>query len=328
MSLTKLKTVAIVAVLAIGCAGVAPATFADSYPSKPVRMIIPFAAGGALDAPARPIAEEFRKATGQSLVIENLGGAGGVIAATQVVRSPPDGYTLMLGNSGQTSTARYAHASLAYDPRADLVPVVHVSDSAVILYVSARSPYQTVADLVAAAKARPNEVSFAHGGIGGISHLAIELFAHQAGVKFNQIPYKGVGAAMQDIGGGRVEAVFTFISTAQPYVDSKLVRPLAVAAPRRLPTLPDVPTFAEAGLPKVSVSMWIGIMAPRGTPTPVVEKIASVVDSALRNPELRKRLEAQGMEVGGGTPADLKRVIDQDFLLWEELAKVVDLAPK
>lgn len=302
------------------------ATAQTSYPAKPIRVMIPFPAGGALDAVGRPLGEAFQRSVGQPWVIENLGGAGGTIATAQIARAQPDGYQLLLASNGQISIAPYVYPSLSYDPEKDLVPIIHLVDSTAVLYTSSNSPYQNLKDILA--KAKSGAVDFAHTGSGSVSHLALELLADQTKVKFTQIPYKGAGLALPDLASGHVPLLFTYVSSAKPMVDAGRIRPLAVAAEKRLESLPDVPTFAELGFPKVVAKLWIGLVAPKGTPQPILDKLAKDVNELLRAPEMKKRLEPQGLVVKGGTPGEFQKVITEDSARWRDLSKVVDISPK
>lgn len=298
------------------------------YPVKPARVLIPFSAGGALDAVARPLGEAYGKKTGQSWVIENLGGAGGVIAATRAVRDEPDGYHLFMGSSGQVSIAPYVYPSLPYDPLKDLIPIVHLADSTAVLYTTTDSPYKTVQDLVAAEKSASAPIAFAHTGNGSVSHLAMELFATRTNTTFNAIPYKGAGVAIGDLAGGQVPLLFTFVSTAKPLLDAGRIRPLAVAADQRLASLPDVPTFAESGIDGVVAKLWIGLMAPKNTPSSAIDSLSATVNELLKTDDLKRRLEPQGLEIQGGTAKQFAAMIAEDSARWRDLSKTVDIQAK
>jgi len=296
------------------------------YPGKPITVLIPFAAGGALDAVGRPLGEAYGKAYGHSWIIENLGGAGGTIATARAVRQPPDGYQLLMASSGQVSVAPFVYPSLPYNPSTDLLPIVHLVDSTAVLYTSTDSPYQSVTDLIAAAKAAPGSIDFAHTGNGSVSHLALELLQHETGAKFVAIPYKGAGIAIGDVAGKQVPLLFTYVSTARPMVEAGRVRPLAVASEERLASLPDVPTFAELGIKNVIAKLWIGLMAPAGTPQDIIDTLSRQVNAELNSPAMRARLEPQGLEVKGGSAQQFREMIASDTARWRELSKSVNLA--
>ncbi|MBC5763438.1 Bug family tripartite tricarboxylate transporter substrate binding protein [Ramlibacter albus] len=301
------------------------AASAQDFPSAPVRVIVPYPAGGSLDAVIRPVAEKFQQATGQTMVVENLGGAGGLIAGAKVAQSKPDGYTLLLASNGQVSLAPLLYSSMSYDAEKDLVPIIHLTDQVAVLYANSKTPYKTVADVIAAAKAAPGTVAFASTGAGGISHLAIELLGQATGAKFNHIPYKGAVPALQDVAGGQVPLVFTFVGSAKALTASGHVRPLAVASDKRLASLPDVPTFAEAGIPNFQVSSWMGLMAPRDTPPAVIQRMATVAGEIMKQPDFQKKMADISMEIRGGTPANFKSAIQADTVKWSNLAKTVNL---
>ncbi|VTU45574.1 Bug family tripartite tricarboxylate transporter substrate binding protein [Variovorax sp. PBL-E5] len=296
-----------------------------NYPSAPVRVIVPYPPGGSLDAVIRPFAEKFQQATGQTLIVENLGGAGGLIAGAKVAQSKPDGYTLFLASNGQVSLAPLLYTSMSYDPERDLVPIIHLTDQVAVLYANAQTPYKTVADVIAAAKAAPGTVAFASTGAGGISHLAIELLGQATGAKFNHVPYKGAAPALQDLAGGQVPLLFTFVGSAKGLTASGHVRPIAVAADKRLPSLPDVPTFAEAGVPGIQVSSWMGLMGPRDMPASAVRRMAEVADDILKQPDFQKQMADISMEIRGGSPASFRAAIQADTVKWSKLAKTVNL---
>ncbi|MBV7483940.1 tripartite tricarboxylate transporter substrate binding protein [Bordetella sp. BOR01] len=298
----------------------------NTYPQKPITVLIPFAAGGALDAVTRPLGEAYGKAYGQSWIIENLGGAGGTIATARAVRQSPDGYQLLMASSGQVSVAPFVYPSLPYDPSTDLVPIVHLVDSTAVLYTSTKSPYRSARDLVAAAKAAPGSIDFAHTGSGSVSHLALELLQHETGARFVAIPYKGAGIAIGDLAGEQVPLLFTYVSTAKPMVDAGRVRPLAVASEQRLASLPDVPTFAELGIKNIIAKLWIGLMAPAGTPQDIVDTLSRQVNAELDKPAMRARLEPQGLEIKGGSARQFQDMIASDTARWRELSQSVNLA--
>ena len=300
----------------------------DAYPNAPVRVVVPYPPGGSLDAVIRPIGEQFQQQTGQSMVIENVGGAGGLIAGAKVVQSKPDGYTLFLASNGQVSLAPILYPTMTYDPDKDLVPIIHLVDQVAVLYADAKSPYKTVKDVIDAAKASPGSIAMASTGTGSISHLALELFAHNAGVKFNHVPYKGAAPALQDLAGGQVPLMFTFVGSAKGLTDAGRVRPLAVASDKRLAALPAVPTFAEAGVQGINASVWLGLMAPRGTPPAVIQRTADVASTIMKQPDFQQKMTALSMEIRGGTPAAFKTAIQADAAKWAALAKAINLKPQ
>ena len=301
---------------------------AGSFPDRPVTVVVPYPAGGSLDTVGRPMAQMFEKATGQPMILENTGGAGGLIGAGKVAKSAPDGNTLLLASNGQITLAPLMYKDMGYDPARDLLPIIHLVDQTAVLYASAKSPYKTFADVVAATRATHDGIQFASSGTGSISHLALELLAQKMGVKFNHVPYRGAAPALQDLAGGQVPLLFTFVGSAKALTTSGLVRPLAVAAKARLPALPDVPTFAELGYPGVEASVWIGLMAPKGTPQDRIQRLSDVVGGMLGQPDFRKLMADNNMEIKGGSVQDFNAMMREDAARWADLAKTVNLASK
>ncbi|CAM3663992.1 ABC transporter substrate-binding protein [Bordetella sputigena] len=301
---------------------------AGSYPDRPVTVVVPYPAGGSLDTVGRPIAQMFEKATGQPMILENAGGAGGLIGAGKVVKSTPDGYTLLLASNGQVTIAPLVYKDMPYDPVRDLLPVVHLVDQTAVLYAGAKSPYKTFADVVAAARPGQESIQFGSSGSGSISHLALELLAQKMGAKFNHVPYRGAAPALQDLAGGQVPLLFTFVGSAKALTAAGMVRPLAVASARRLPALPDVPTFAELGYPGVEASVWIGLMAPKGTPADRIGRLAQEVGELLKRQDFQKLMADNNMEVKGGSIQAFRDMMRADAARWDGLAKSVDLVSK
>lgn len=314
--------------LAVSAALLATSGVAQSqtnYPRAPVHAIVPYPAGGSLDAVGRPLGEEFEKITKRPFIIENIGGAGGLLGAQKVVMAKPDGYTILIASNGQISIAPFIYPDMKYDPSTDLIPIVHLIDQAAVLYAGSDTPYSSLNDVIGAAKDQPGQIDVASTGKGSISHLALELLSQQADVEFTHVPYKGAAPALQDLAGGHVPLLFTFVGSAKSLTDAGLVRPLAVAAAERLPSLPNVPTFAELGYPKMLASVWIGLMAPKGTASDVVERHAEIVNSVLDKEEFRNRIEANGAVIKGGTPEQFTQTIHEDTKRWQSLAESISL---
>ncbi|MFC4275715.1 Bug family tripartite tricarboxylate transporter substrate binding protein [Achromobacter aloeverae] len=303
-----------------------PSRAAATFPDRPITLITPYPPGGSLDAVGRPLAQMFEKATGQSMIIENVGGAGGLIGANKVAKAAADGNTLLLASNGQVTIAPLVYKDMSYDPQTDLVPIVHLVDQTAVLYAGAKSPYKTFADVAAAARNGQEPLQFASTGTGSISHLALELLAQKMGVRFTHVPYRGAAPALQDLAGGQVPLLFTFVGSAKPLTQSGMVRPLAVAATQRLASLPDVPTFAELGYPDVQASVWIGLMAPKGTPADRIGKLSTIVAGILANPDFKKIMADNNMETKGGSVAAFQAMMAADARRWTDLARTVDLA--
>src|SRR5262245_9856768 len=297
----------------------------EAYPARPVRMLIPYPPGGGLDLPGRVVGQKFAEATGQQMVVDNRGGAGGLIASELVAKSAPDGYTLLLASNGQISIAPYLYEKLSYDPLADLLPITHFVDTPMVLFVTASYQVKSVADLVALAKAKPRQIAIAQSGVGGVSHLSQELFRQRAGIDVLGVPYKGAGAALGDVASGSVPFIFTTVSTARGLLDAGRVRALAVAAWTRSSSLHAVPPFEELGIAGVIGNLWIGMMAPKGTPERIVGKLHQEFSKALAAPDVRERLAAQSAEIIASGPREFGRMIRKDAELWRGVIKTANI---
>jgi tripartite-type tricarboxylate transporter receptor subunit TctC len=290
-----------------------------AYPDRPVRLVIPYAAGGSLDVVGRVLAEKFQAQTGQTLIVDNRGGAAGQIAADYVARSQPDGYTLLLGTAAQTSIASAYFKKLPYDPLKDLIPVSLLVNTSNIVFVSTTFPATTIAQLREQVQAHPGEVSYGSPGNGSVSHLATALFEERTGMKLLHVPYRGAAPALNDLAAGRISMLFTLLASAKPVLDSGKVRALAIAGPTRSPALPDVPTLKEVGIEGADSGVWIGVMAPKGTPAAIVDKLNDVIMTALQAPDLRKRLADSGADLAPMGPKEFGAMITQDAKTWKEV---------
>ena len=288
-------------------------------------MLIPYPPGGGLDLPGRAVAQKFAESTGQQMVVDNRGGAGGLIAGELVAKSAPDGYTLFLASNGQVSIAPSLYEKLPYNPLTDLLPITHFVDTPMVLFVNASHPVKSVADLIAMAKAKPKEIRIAQSGVGGVSHLLQELFRQKAGIDVLGVPYKGAGAALGDVAGGNVPFIFTTVATARGLLDAGRVRALAVAAKKRTTSLPAVPTLAELGIPGVDGQLWIGMMAPKGTPDRIVSKLNQEFAKALATPDVKERLATQSAEVVAGGPREFAKMIREDTERWRGVIKTANI---
>ncbi|OZI31203.1 LacI family transcriptional regulator [Bordetella genomosp. 10] len=287
------------------CAAVAaagPAQAADAYPDHRVTLIVPFVPGGGTDSGARVLATKLSEKWHQSVVVENRGGAGGILGADAVARAKPDGYTLLMGNVGTQSINPYLYGKLPYDPAKAFVPISMVADLPLILVTSPKFKATDLKQIIALGKAEPNAYSYASSGIGNSTHLAMEVFESASGARFRHIPYKGGGQANADVMSGEVPMQFTSIFGAVGMITSGKFRPIAVAGPERSLALPDVPTMKEAGLENADFASWIGVLAPAGTPAPIVEKIAADIREVMSTKEVKDLLEAQGAVPHTSTP--------------------------
>lgn len=317
------RVIAVLAVCSVALPGGVSAQ--ATFPDKPVRVIVPYPAGASLDAVIRPIADAYMKMTGQPMIIENVGGAGGQIGVSQILQAKPDGYTVIMATNAQVSIAPFVYTNLRYDPVQDLVPIVHLIDSTAVLYASGKSPYKTFADVLADPQAKAGTVTFASAGKGTVTHLALELLSRESKIKFNHIPYRGAAPALQDLAGGQVSLLFTFVGSAQSLTASGMVRPLAVASKRRLPGLPDVPTFAELGYPTMQAFTWMGLMAPKGTPESSVLAFNKQIQNILAQPEIKARMDGLSTEIRGGDSTAFKAMIAADTERWKRLSTTVNI---
>lgn len=315
------------AALAAGIAGVA-FTFcaqAQTYPQKTVRIVVPFAAGGGTDIIARLVGQKVGDGLGQSFIVDNRAGANGIIGTEIVARSPADGYTLMLGTSATHAINPTFYSKLSYDAVKDFSPVVNIAYTAFILSVHPSIPVHSVKDLIALAKARPGELSYASAGMGNSTHLAGELFGMLAGVRMVHIPYKGSGPAMADTLGGQTAATFDSMQASIPHIKTNRLRPLAITAARRSPAIPDLPTIAEAGVPGAEAGTWYGMLAPASTPRAIVVKLNAEVIRALALPDVRERLAAVGVDPIGNTPEQFAEEIKSDIVKWGKTIRVANV---
>ena len=277
---------------------------AQDYPRRPVRLIVPFLPGGGNDIVARAVAQELGKSLGQQLVVDNRAGAGGAIGAELAARSPADGYTLFLGGVGSHVVNPSLQAKLSYDPIRDFAPVTLIASAPSVLVVNPSLQATSVAEFTALAKAHPGKLNYASNGNGSSAQLAAVLYESMAGVRMVHVPYKGVAPALVDLMSGEVQLMFGTLVAILPHIKAGRLRALAVTGRSRSALLPEVPTLAESGLPGYEAGSWYGILAPAGTPGPIVARLNAEINAAIRQPEVRERLAAEGAEVLGGTPGD------------------------
>ncbi len=292
---------------------------AQDYPSRPVRVIVPFAPGGGTDILVRILAPRLSASFGQQIVVENRPGASSIIGTDLVVKSPPDGYTLLAVDTSFTVNPSL-QAKMPYDSLKDLAPVIHLAAAPVILVIHPSVPAKSVKELVALAKAKPGGLAYASGGNGASTHLAGELFKMVAGVDIVHVPYKGTGPAIADVVAGQVQMNFAGISSARQHVESGRLRAIAVTGDKRNPALPDVPTFAESGLPVDAGTHW-GLLAPAGTPAAVIAKVNAETDRALRLAEVKARIAELGFDAAGGSPEAWAALIRSEMVKWAKVVK-------
>ena len=294
---------------------------ADAYPNKPIRLIVPFAAGGTTDIVARVVAEGLGRELGQAVVVENRGGGGGSIGADALARSTPDGYTLGVATVSTMATNPATNPKTPYNPLKDFAPITNMVNVPNVLTVNPAVPAKSVAEFVALLKANPGKYSYASSGAGGIGHLDGELFKSLTKTDMVHVPYRGSGPALNDVIAGQVNAQFDNLPSSMPHIQAGKLRALAVAAPKRLPALPDVPTFSEGGLPEMDNMAWYGLVAPAGTPQAVIDRIHDATVKALKDPKIIQRLADGGSLVDGNTPAEYAAQIKRELELRQRIAK-------
>jgi tripartite-type tricarboxylate transporter receptor subunit TctC len=298
-----------------------PSAHAQSWPSRGIRIIVPFAPGGSTDVFARLIGERLATALGQPVVVDNRAGAGGNIGADAVAKAPPDGYTLLMATTGVMAINNAMYKNLSYDAEKDLKPVIYIASITNVLIVPADSPLKSVPDVIAAAKAAPGKLSFASSGSGSSTHISAELFRLMTGTELLHIPYKGSGAAMPDLISGRVSMMFENMPGVVGYIKAGKVKVLAVTGAKRTPALPDVKTVAESGVPGYESLSWSGIAAPAGTPTEVVARLNREINTILANPEMKQKLAEQGADAVGGTPEAFSAHIARERQKWSKVVR-------
>jgi tripartite-type tricarboxylate transporter receptor subunit TctC len=298
---------------------------AQAWPTKPIRIVVPFAPGGATDLPARLIAPKLSEALGQPVVVENRPGAGGLIGIDQVAKSPADGYTFLMATNGELVMNPSIYPKLPYNPFKDLVPVAVVVESPLVLIVPPSSPFKSVADVVAAAKAKPGTVTYATAGIGSTSHVLTEMFAQRAGIKLLHAAYKGGAPASNAMVSGEVAFGLLNLGSAGPLMASGRVRGLAVTSAQRVPDFPAMPTFIESGVPDFAEGIWVGLAAPAGVPQDIVHRMSSEVAKALQSPEVSSRTKQLGVHAVGSTPEQTAARIQRELPRFAEAIRQAEI---
>jgi tripartite-type tricarboxylate transporter receptor subunit TctC len=298
---------------------------AQSYPTKPVRIVVPFPPGGPIDMTTRPLAQKLTEALGVTVVVDNRGGANGNIGADNVAKSPPDGYSLVVGAGGGFAIGPHLYTKLPFDVFRDFAPVSLFITVPQLLVVHPQLPVKTVMELVALAKAKPNQLNFGSSGTGSTPHLAAVLLQRSAQIEMVHVPYKGMGPATMDLIGGQLQLAFADMPVLLPQVKAGKLRPLAVGTPRRSANLPEVPTMIEAGFPKVEAANWYGLFAPAGTPGNIIARLNAETAKAMNNPELRNFMKEQGAEATGSTPEQLNALHRREYEKWGAVVKAIGI---
>jgi tripartite-type tricarboxylate transporter receptor subunit TctC len=294
---------------------------AQAYPDRPIKLIVPFAAGGGADYFARPLGQKLTQELGESIVVENRGGANGAIGAEAVMQAPADGYTLLFGSAGVMTVGPAVSPKLKYDPNRDFVPIALVANSPFSLIVNPGVGVKSLKEFLAYARAHPGKLRYGSSGIGGAPHLAGELFDDVAKVKMEHVPYRGVGPMLTDLLAGRIDLTFIGGNIVQQYVNSGKLLLLATAGERRSPVTPDVPTMAEAGLPGFLVGTWYGVFAPAGTPPAVITKLNAAINHILGEPEMQQLLAKTGAVPSALSPSEFATFMHTERQKWDRLAK-------
>ena len=308
-------------ILCLTSALVAGSAFAQPYPAKPVRLVVPFPPGGPADSVARVLAQKLTEAMGQNVVVDNRAGATGTIGAGIVAKSPPDGYTLLLGTSNELAMSPGLFDKLPYDPTKDFAPLSNVINFPNILVVNPHLPARTVAELVALARAKPGQLSFATSGIGSTNHLTGVVFQDIEKVKVNYVPYKGGGPAVTDLMGGHVDTMFATMPSVVPFVKSGKLKALVLTDNKRWVALPAVPSAKEAGVPGLIVITWNGVLAPAGVPEAVIAKLNADITTVANSTDMKERMKAQAAEIATTTPDEFAAMLRNDYAKWSKVIK-------
>jgi tripartite-type tricarboxylate transporter receptor subunit TctC len=324
MNLQTLLGAAVGAMILLQAAGAA----AQAWPAKPIRLMVPFPPGGSTDIVARIVAQKLSERLGQPIVIENGGGAGGTLGTAVAAKAAPDGYTLTVASTSTHVVAPGVYAKLDYDPVKDFAPVALMAVSPYLLVVNPAVPAKTLQELLALAKKQPGKLNYASAGIGSTTQLAMEMLKAASGTYMLHIPYNGNGPAGTAVMGGQVDALFGSLPALLPHAKSGRVRALAVGTPKRSPSLPDVPTVAELGYPGFDASLWLAIMAPTGTPQPVIERLNKEINALVSTAEMREAFDKAGTEPLTGTPADLAALIRDGLPKYAQIIKVAGVKPE
>lgn len=320
-SISSRRRVLLCCVVASVLLGASGAARGQDYPNQVIKIIVPFTPGGAVDVVARIVAPKLSEALGQPVIIENRGGAGGVLGATAVAQAAPDGYTLLVGTVSTQGTNSAVYTKLSYDPVRDFAPIVLLSTSPLVMEVKSSLPVKNVTDFIALARSSPGKITYGSYGVGSINHLVSELFNSMAGIETRHVPYRGSAPMLQDLIGGQIDYVFDGVSTSAGYIQSGTLRLLGVASAARTPVLPDAPTIAESGLPGFDNPVWFGLFAPAGTPPAIVAKLNSRMNQILAAPDVKQSFAKLGFETGGGSPDALAQRVDGEIKKWTALVR-------
>jgi len=294
---------------------------ADPYPSRPIKIVVPYPPGGSADLIGRMVADKMSKSIGQPTIVENKGGASGAIGSDFVAHAQPDGYTIAIAIADTHAINPAVNPKLPYDAQKDFVPISLLATQPFVLAVGPSVQARTLAEFVASAKQNPGKLTFASNGPGGLQHLAMELFAQIAGIKLLHVPYKGAAPALSDVIGGQVDAIFISLQGAGGNLTGGKLRALAITSPERLTVAPDIPTFAESGYPRFRMAQWYGLLAPKGTPADIVQKLNAEARAAMNAPDVAEKLKAVGTEPVGSSAEQFQTFLAGEIVQWAKVAK-------
>jgi tripartite-type tricarboxylate transporter receptor subunit TctC len=297
-------------------------TSREQYPTRPIRLIVPFAPGGGIDTIGRIMAQKLSASFGQSVVVDNRAGAGGKIGIETALDAAPDGYTMLFISGGYCANA--AIYKLPYDPIADVTPVAMIGESGYVIALNPTVPAKNTSELIALAKAKPGGLNYGTSGVGGLTHLATELFELMAGIRMAHVPYKGSGPALTDLLGGQIQVSFAAVPVTMPHVKTNRLRAIAVTTARRIGAIPEIPTIAET-LPGYETILWYGVLGPKGLRKDVLARWGNEIESTLKNAEMRERITAEGFETGDTSAARLRDVIKRDIAKWSKVVKEANI---
>jgi len=324
MSMRRMSTLLAVC----GALAAAGPAVAQSYPARPITLVVPFAPGGSASTAARSVADKMSETLGQQIVIDNRGGAGGTVATRAVAKAPPDGYTLLVVTSATVGTSPSLFQNLGYDPRKDFAPIGLIAATPNLIAVHPTFPARSLAELIKIGKEATTPIPYGSPGTGTLNHLTVELLAYRTGMKVAHVPYKGAGPALNDLLGGHINVLISAIPNAHSHIVAGTIHGLAVTGAKRSALIPDVPTFAEAGFPGYDVPLRWGLAAPAGTPRPIIDKLNAALNAALATDEVRQRLAIEGAEPQPTTPEEYAAIIDREVAMWSDLVKAAGIKPE
>jgi tripartite-type tricarboxylate transporter receptor subunit TctC len=318
----------LLATAALAVAQLTAPAYGQSYPTRPIRFVVPFAPGGSTDTLARSISIKMADAMGQQIVVDNRSGGNGNIGMQIVAEAPPDGYTIVLGYIANLAIGPHLYSKLPFDPVKSFAPVTLLAESPNILVAHPSLPVKSMKELIAYAKAHPGKLNFGSASVASVGHLTGVMLNQMAGIDLQHVPYKGSGQAVIDVVGGQIQLMFSGMSSVMPHIKAGRLRPLAVTGAKRSPAAPDVPTIAESGFPGFAATAWYGVLAPAQTPKPIVKRLHDEILHALAQPDVKQRLESVGFEIEGSTPDEFAAYIKNEIRKWDKVVKASGAKPE